>query len=160
MDPTARTENVKARVLSYLSGLTITGSPTIADSDEPGRTNQATPWARVVLDFDPGFNDGDLGAQIVYRSFVLVTIDLFFPSGDNGTSQNLYAIDLAADEYADAMRNRSLSFLNYVADPSSPATIANAEIQFDQPLIAQRIPQVSGYVRRQVVTRGRYHLRH
>ena len=160
MDATAKTRNVKSRIWVYLQTLTIAGSPTLIFGDQPSVASTAAPWVRVVIDFDPGRPDGRFSAtQIVYRTPVIVTLDLFWPVGGAGTT-NLVQIEEAADTLSDALRERSLSFLDYASDPASPPTIANASIRFYRPTIARRFPRESNFQRRQLVAEGEWHVRH
>ena len=160
MDATSRTRNVKSRIWVYLSGLTVTGSPTFIFGDQPSRLSQSSPTIRAIIDFDPGVWDGRFSAtQIVYRTPVILTLDLFWPVGSS-TTTDIIQIDTAADVLSDAFRERSLSFLDYASDPASPATIANASIRFFRPVVSRRFPRESNYQRRQLVAEGEWHIRH
>jgi len=160
MDATAKTRNVKSRIWVYLQTLSITGSPNIVFGDQPSRAGTASPWIRAVIDFDPGSWNGRYSAtKIAYRTPVIVTFDLFWPIGGDAASAILQ-IEEAADVLSDAFRERSLSFLDYASDPSSPATIANASIRFFRPVNARRLPRESNFQRRQIVAQGEWHIRH
>ena len=158
---TARTANVKARIQVYISGLTITGSPAYYPANTPRIASDGSPFLRSVIDFDDAVQTGRFSASdLAYRGFVTVLLDLFFPDGEDGSTVNLYTIDNAADDLADAFRMRSLGFLDYNTSSSSPPAIAERPIRFFRPTLPRRIPPVPGYLRRQITARGEWFYQH
>ena len=158
IDPTARLSFIHARIIGYLQGLTITGSPTIlVESTHPV---QATRWARVT--FTPlysGWSGRYSSSQIVADSRELVTVDLFWPSGDTDAAPDLYEIDRAAEEIAHGLRSIALSVLDYTV-PAVPTVVPGARIFAVLPPTTQQLDPQGGLVRRQVTAEVRWYLRH
>jgi hypothetical protein len=160
---TAKTQNIHATLWAHLNGLSLTGSPTLIGADDPGQEAITAPAVRVLIDTDQGTDAGEVGTggtDKAYRTPVIVTLDLFYGSGEAASSGNLYTVALVADELADAFTLLSLQISDYATDPVTPAAVAGAYILFTDPPVHRRLPPADGFTRRQVTAEGAWFLRH
>lgn len=158
-DPTARYANVKARVNGYLTGLTVSGSPTWVT--ELGQPVGADRWARITYTPISETWAGRYSAsQIVADARMLVVVDLFFSQQDTGSGVDLYAVDRAADDVADGLRSLALSLLDYSVTPATPTTVSGARVLVVEPPQITEFAPVAGRARRQVTAELRWYLRH
>ena len=148
----ARYTNVRARIGVWADTLTITGTPQLVHDGAPrSRTDKATGWTRLTIEPLPE-TGGWTGPSALYsRGQVLVIFDVFWPDGSEGRSgYNAHDIDQAADDYADVLRNLSLSFLDYSSDPSSPSTVTGFRLRNIGSVTPQRVPTSNNYAQRRV----------
>lgn len=147
---TGRVEYAIARLLGYLSGLSLTGSPTLTYAEEPGREADAGPWVRVTFDEIDPIRDGRFSAtQSAYRMALLVVCDIFWPDSDRQATPDLYGEVRAASELRDALAYLKLSFLDY-STPSSPVAVTDAALTIHQPVSVRRLEADAGFRRRRV----------
>jgi len=159
IDPTARYTNIRARVTGYLTGLTVSGSPSWVT--ELGQPVGATRWARITyVPIRETWAGRYTGSQIVADSRILVVIDLFYEQADTGASVDLYAVDRAADDVAHGLRSLALSLLDYSSTPAAPTTVSGARIFVVEPPTITRLDPSGGRARRQVSAELRWYLRH
>jgi len=138
---TARSQWAQARLLGWLKGLSLTGTPAVFAAIEPGRSAQASPSVRVGFEELPPLPMGRFSAtQTAMRMSLLVICDLFWPHPDNVAPVDLalYQHLTVSDELREAMQFLELSFLDYTA-PAAPVAVAGTIIRI-QRAQTQRIP--------------------
>ncbi len=150
MHATAYHDNVQARLFGHAAGLAVTGSPVqVYQGQGAARERVPATGAWVRWSFEPigatrvGRFDADEVARV---DAALLIADLYWPV----STANAYEVVRAASELADAFELLSLSFLDYVSDPSSPPTVADARIRVLDPPRVRALPTADGYDRRRV----------
>ncbi|MEL6347723.1 MAG: hypothetical protein AAFV53_31750 [Myxococcota bacterium] len=172
LHPSARSRNVRATLVSYLAGLTITGAPSF-DPTEVQNNSTAMgvgPWMRATVDLQDGEYSGLYEEGVAaHRVPVTVTIQLFWPSGHRPPMPSMPGqtvtvdygeIDTAADEVADAFRHRHLPLLDYVGTPDNPPEVVGHRLMFRDPASPRQLPAQGPWRRRQIVADGEYIHRH
>ncbi|MEL6344730.1 MAG: hypothetical protein AAFV53_16555 [Myxococcota bacterium] len=155
LHPTARTDWARLRVLTFLDGLTLAGSPAVRDAEESGRNAEPTPWVRATFDeLDPIWEGRASETQTAHRLRLLVTLDLFWPE----QATDLGQIDQVASELRAALQYTSLPFLDYT-DPAAPVAVGTSAIYFQSAVRIRRLAPVSGMRRRQVQAVGEWSAR-
>lgn len=145
---TARTEYVRARLMAYLAGLTLTGSPTVSDAAEPRLPADAGPWVRVTFDEAAPRAAGRFAAtQTAILMAYLVVVDVFWPVTEQQATVDLYAADRVASEIREALCFLKLSFLDY-STPASPVAVEGAAITCWRPPTVRRLDDDSHRRRR------------
>lgn len=145
---TTRSDYAIRRLVGWLQGLTLTGSPVVSDADE-GRGSEAGPWVRVTFDELPGTHSGNISStQSVIELGLLVTCDVLWPHRLNTTATSIRPHVAVADELRAAMQFLSLDFYDYTV-PAAPVTVTDAPIVI-QRVDVRRLPDDDGYRRRQV----------
>ena len=75
---TARIDWIQARLMGWLRTQTLTGSPAIAEADEPALAHLAGPWARVTFDELPPTPIGRWDAtHSAMRMALVMSVELF-----------------------------------------------------------------------------------
>ena len=159
---TEHLRNVRATLLNYIAGLTLAGSPTLQPA-EASRTAaaQASPYMRARVNVEGGDFDGRYDATtLAYWTSAVVTIDLFWRSGEQAGSYSSADIDDAASQLAHAFRRAHIQLNDYVTDPANPTAVPNISIAFRRPVVPRQLPTSGLWLRRQVIAEGRFHLLH
>jgi len=85
-----------------------------------------------------------------------LTVDIWWPDAETETApiiDGIYNIDLAYDDYMNAIKCLSLPLLDYSA-PAAPVAVPGYAIRMsDDPQISH--PTSPGYARRQIILTGR-----
>jgi hypothetical protein len=148
---TARIEYAQARLLGWVTSLSLTGSPTISSADEPSRAAEAAPWVRVTFDELPMTWQGKFNTtQTAYQMGLLFVADVIWPQIDATTpgAADLYAPTRAASELREALTLLRLDYYEY-STPASPTTVADAVLTCARAEV-RRIADPDGYRRLQV----------
>lgn len=147
---TARIDWIQARLMGWLRTQTLTGSPAIAEADEPALAHLAGPWARVTFDELPPTPIGRWDAtHSAMRMALVMSVELFWPASTAEASPVSFREHLqAAAELRDQMTFLRLSVEDYTT-PGAPSTVADAMLAIQTAEI-RRIPDTDGYRRRQV----------
>jgi len=157
---TAKTMNVRATLYVWLSGLTITGSPSLVVQDQL-RDGQDAPdlFMRFTLEGLPGQFQGRFSSSLLaVRQSMLAVVDIFSRTPADQASSNLYTIDKAADDLAYQFTVMSTALVDYASD-SSGSTPTDARLYtLDVPTV-RALPPTDGYVRRQVSVPITWHSR-
>ena len=140
------------RWMAYLQTLTLTGTPSIRHVDEARIANlPASPWGRVTFRPQPSVRGGRFDATHDARMMsTRMTIDLFWPDGDDGVAMDLYAPQRAASELEYALDGRNLTFLDYTV-PASPVAIAGHYQRIHQPVTVEKRSGTEKYRRWRVI---------
>ena len=147
-DPTMRVEYVEMRLMAFLQTLTLTGTPAIRHTEEARIGNLPTsPWGRVTFRPQPPTYGGRIDATLDARMMsIRMTVDLFWPNGDDGAPIDLYAPQRAASELDAALDGRALTFLDY-ATPSSPVPVEGYYLRVIQPVAVEKRTATEQYRR-------------
>ena len=147
---TARIDWIQARLMGWLRSQSLTGSPAIAEVDEPALASQSGPWARVAFDELPPQPIGRWDATTsAMRLSLVMSVELFWPSSTSESSPVAFRQHIqAASELRDLMTFLRLSVEDYTV-PASPSTVTDAMLAISSAEI-RRIPDTDGYRRRQV----------
>jgi len=123
-DPTMRVEYVEMRWMAFLQTLTLTGTPAIRHTEEARIGNLPTsPWGRVTFRPQTPIRGGRIDATYEARMMSSrLTVDLFWPNGDDGAAMDLYAPQRAASELDAALDGKALTFFDY-AVPAAPVAV-------------------------------------
>ncbi len=148
--PTARIDWIQARLMIWLRSQTLTGSPAVAEADEPSLADLGGPWARVSFDELPPQPIGRYASTLsASRMALIMSVELLWPHATSEASPVSFRQHVqAASELRDLMTFLRLSVQDYT-DPASPATVADAMLSIQTAEI-RRFPDTSGYRRRQV----------
>lgn len=153
---TERTTNVRARAFTLIQGWTISGTPDLIFENQERTQGDADPFIRVTIEDLPGRNNGRIGSTTSTEENALIAFDLFWPE----TTADAYAIDRAKDDLLYELRLFSATFIDYSADPESPAAVPGYPIFVTDPPVAVRISSVNGFDRRRVSARLRWFTSH
>lgn len=145
-----RTDWAQARLMAHLRGLSLSGSPTVAESDEPALTNQTGPWLRVTFDELPPVYRGHFDAtHSAYRMLMVMGCEIFYPYPTEATSPVGFRDHVRlSSEVRDALQFLRLDFQDYTT-PASPVAVANCVLSI-QSVEVRRIPDTDGFRRRLV----------
>jgi hypothetical protein len=160
---TERLTNVRARLGEWLDALTITGTPQIVHDGAPlSRVDDATGWVKVTLEPLPEFHAGLGDGVDLYGSAVLLILDVFWPSGEDGRAgYNAHDIEKATDDICYGMRRMSLTFLDYSSTPASPVDTTTARLRSSPGTLSRvRIPTTDSYDRRRVTSQVHWMAQH
>jgi len=148
--PTARIDWIQARLMIWLRSQTLTGSPAVAEADEPSLADLGGPWARVSFDELPPQPIGRYASTLsASRMSLIMSVELLWPHATTEASPVPFRQHVqAASELRDLMTFLRLSVQDYT-NPASPATVADAMLSIQTAEI-RRFPDTSGYRRRQV----------
>jgi hypothetical protein len=157
---TARSEFVRARIMAYLAGLTLTGTPTLTDAEVPRQSGDAGPWVRVTFNELAPLQAGRFSAtQSAYRMGYLVVADVFWPHTDTQAIVDLYGPDRVASEIRDALSFKKWSFLDY-SIPASPVAVSGATITIYRPPTVRPVEGEEGWRRRRVEAQAEWFARY
>lgn len=147
---TARIDWIQARLLIWLRAQTLTGSPAVAEADEPSLASLGGPWARVTFDELPPQPIGRFNStQSASRMSMVMSVELLWPHATEEASPVAFRQHVqAASELRDLMTFLRLDVQDYT-NPASPSTVADAMLAIQTAEI-RRFPDADGYRRRQV----------
>lgn len=152
---TERATNVRARLNTYLSGLSLTDSPTVLFERQQRQGDAEGAFVRYTLEWLPGERSGHISASATAtREAVQIVADLYWPEGTG------YAIDKAADDLVYALSLLSLGFRDYSADPDNPSTVSGYPLRVLDPPRRTRIPASDQYERLRVTAVVRWFTSH
>jgi hypothetical protein len=145
-----RTDWAQARLMAHLRGLSLSGSPTVSESDEPALHALSGPWLRVTFDELPPVHRGRFDAtHTAYQMLMLMGVEVFYPHPTAEASPVGFRDHVRlSSEVRDALQFLRLDFQSY-ADPASPVTVADCVLSI-QRVDVRRIPDTDGYRRRLV----------
>lgn len=148
--PSTRTDWAQASLMAHLRGLSLPGSPSIAESDEPALTTQAGPWLRVTFDELPPIYRGHFDAtHSAYQMPMIMGVEIFYPYPTEETSPVGFRDHVHMSSVVrDALQFLRLDFQDYTT-PASPSTVSDCVICI-QSVEVRRIPDTDGFRRRLV----------
>jgi hypothetical protein len=157
---TAKMRNVRASLYTWLSGLTVTGSPSLVVQDQL-RDGQDSPdlFMRMTIESLPGAFEGRFSSSLVaVKQQILMVVDVFSRTPADQASSNLYTIDAAADDLAYQMTLMSIAVTDYATDDTGATTTAARLRNLEAPTV-RVLPPTDGYVRRQIQAPITWHSR-
>ena len=145
-----RTDWAQARLMAHLRGLTLSGSPTISEADEPALADLSGPWVRVTFDELPPVYMGHFDAlNSAYQLLMLMTVEVLYPHASEVASPVPFRAHIQlSSEIRDALMFLRLDFQDYTS-PGSPVTVSDCVLSIQQ-IDVRRIPDTDGYRRRLV----------
>ena len=151
-DATLRTDYVEARIMGWLDGLSLTGSPEVYHADTPRSASPATtttPLLRASFrPLDPMRTGRWDATRSALRMAVLVVVDLFWPDNEAGEGSS-YDTPAVVAELQNHLQYLTLSFLDY-STPSSPVTVSDAYLRVISPVVQRKLSPERPYRRWQV----------
>lgn len=148
---TMRHDYVEARLMVWLTALSITGTPAVQHARVPRQaTATPAPWVRVAFrPLDPTHRGRITATQSALGMAVLVVCDLFYPDGEDGATFNLYSPQQAAADLQAQLQFLTLSFLDYTI-PAAPVTFADTALRITRPVTVRYLDPSDGFRRQQV----------
>jgi hypothetical protein len=157
---TEKMRNVRATLYTWLSGLTITGTPTLVVEDQE-RAGGSSPdsFIRATIEDLPGRYTGRFSSSLVaVERRLLLVLDVFQRSADDQASSNLYDIESTADDLVSELTLVNVDLADYATD-NTGATLTDAVLRVLDVPARRVLPTTDGYARRQVQATFTWHSR-
>lgn len=159
MHASERDLNATRTMRAFLEGLTVTGTPEFRYQGDP-RKAPSTAWVRVSFDYPGGSEAGRIDGNNATQAAVALTLDLFYPTLEDGVATSIDTLPGAVDDLTHAFRHRMLDLSDYSVDPSSPSVVSGYPVRFPFEPAKTPIPAEDGWLRIRLTFRGYRYLQH
>lgn len=139
----------------HISGLVITGAPDV-QYDKAQIPSDRAPHVRIWFRLLQGVPLGQDPSGRRWMNTWQLTVDIWWPDTETETTastSSFYDVDLAFDDYMQAIKCLSLPLLDFTV-PATPVAVPGYAIRMsDDPQVSH--PESPGYARRQIILTGR-----
>lgn len=159
IDASERLTNWKASLFTYLSGLTVAGSPAWVFEGQRHTEMTQRFFARAFLaDLSTAASMHDATDVKVMKRDVLLQVDVYNPDGSEQPAHDTYKVDRAADDIVHALTLKSIKVKDYATDETGATETTDAALRFQIPTRTRT--HEDGYDRVRITAPGFVYVRH